>query len=150
MTLETCRAALTTKMSSSEGKVIGKNEEEYKWKPNYVYFEGHYYHMARFLFLNEGKVYRPGSSRMARWMASSQNDFYDKAHMFLKVDGKSTAVVIHDYPAFYDESNDDFNIGRVIRLVKTINFQKSYVCFECDIDPQSNVEVSIALYEVIY
>ena len=48
-----------------------------------------------------------------------------------------------------NESNDDFNIGRVIRLVKTINFQKSYVCFECDIDPQSNVEVSIALHEVI-
>ena len=70
--------------------------------------------------------------------------------MLLKVDGKSTAVAVHDYPAFYDESNEDFDIGRVIRLVhvKTINFQKSYVCFECDIDPQSNVEVSIALYEV--
>ena len=85
---------------------------------------------------------------MARSMASSQNGFYDKVHILLKVDGKSTAVAVHDYPAFYDESNDDFNIGRVIRLLKTINFQKSYVCFECDIDPQSNVEVSIALYEV--
>ena len=85
VSLETCRAALTTKMNSSEGKVIGKNEEGYKWKPNYVYFEGHYYHMATFLSLNEGKVYRPGSSRMARGMAPSQNDLYDKVHMLLKL-----------------------------------------------------------------
>ena len=50
--------------------------------------------------------------------------------MLLKFDGKSTAVAVHDYAAFYDESNDDFNIDRVIRLVKTIDFQKSYVCFK--------------------
>ena len=64
--------------------------------------------------------------------------------MLLKVDGKSTTVAVPDYAALYDKSND---IGRVIRLVKTMNFQKSYVCFECDIDPQHHMEVSI--YEVI-
>ena len=50
--------------------------------------------------LNEGKVHRPGSSRMARWMALTQNDFCDNVHMLLKVDGKIMAVAIYDYAAF--------------------------------------------------
>ena len=68
--------------------------------------------------------------------------------MLLKADGKSLAVV-YDYAAFYYESNDNFNIGRFIRLVKSINFKKSYACLEYHIDPQSNTEVSKALYAVI-
>ena len=60
-----------------------------------------------------------------------------------------TRVAVHEYAAFYDESNDNFNTGRVVWLVKTINFHKSYVCFQCDIDLQSNVEASIAMHQGI-
>ena len=150
ISLDTCRAAMTmAKTSGSNTKASTKREEtEYKWKPNYVFFEGHYYHISRFLSLNEGKVYRADSSRMGKWMATSQQDFYNKAHQLLTIEGKSTSVAVHDFAAFYEESTESFSVGKVIPLVKTMNYQKSYVCFECDIDPKSNVEVCINLFHI--
>ena len=43
----------------------GTNAEhctDYSIRPNYVDYEGQYFHMAEFLSLQEGKVYRPGMS----------------------------------------------------------------------------------------
>ena len=34
--------------------------------------------MAEYLSLQEGKVYRPATSRLARWMELARNDFYEK------------------------------------------------------------------------
>ena len=152
ISLDTCRAAMTmANTSGSNAKASTTREEtEFKWKPNYVFFEGHYYHISRFLSLNEGKVYRADSSRMGRWMATSQQDFYDKVHQLLTIKGKSTSVAVHGFAVFYEESTDSFSVGKVIRLVKTMNYQKSYVCFECDIDPKSNIEVCINLFHIHY
>ena len=47
-------------------------------RPNYVEYEGEYYHIAEFLSLHQGKVYNPSASRMSRWMAVSRNDFYER------------------------------------------------------------------------
>jgi len=55
-----------------------KHQTDYSIRPNYVEHEGQYCHMAEFLSLQEGKVYRPATSRLARWMESARNDFYEK------------------------------------------------------------------------
>ena len=35
-------------------------------RPNYVKYQGEYYHIAEFLSLQQGKVYQPSTSRMSR------------------------------------------------------------------------------------
>lgn len=54
-----------------------KHQTDYSICPNYVEHEGQYYHMAEFLSLQEGKVYHPATSRLACWMESARNDFYE-------------------------------------------------------------------------
>ena len=51
---------------------------DYSIRLNYVEYEGQFYHIAEFLSLQEGKVYRPATSRLARWMESATNDFYEQ------------------------------------------------------------------------
>ena len=58
--------------------------------PNYVEYEGQFFHIAEFLSLQQGKVYRPMASRLARWIASARNDFYEnieKAVCLFQVSG---------------------------------------------------------------
>ena len=42
--------------------------------PNYVEYEGEYYHIAKFLSLQPGKTYNPSTSRLARWMAVARTN----------------------------------------------------------------------------
>ena len=44
---------------------------DYSIRPNYVEYDGQFYHIAEFLSLQEGKVYRPATSRLARSMESA-------------------------------------------------------------------------------
>lgn len=70
----------------SEGKRLRRSayhegssfETESPIPPNYVEYEGEYYHIAQFLSLRQGKVYSPSTSRMARWMAVARSSFYEK------------------------------------------------------------------------
>ena len=55
--------------------------------------------MAEFLSLQEGKVYRPATSRLARWMESARNDFYEKIEKLVDPQRVETGTYLNDIVA---------------------------------------------------
>ena len=70
---------LPKRLRVSKKSTSAKHQTDYSIRPNYVEHEGQYYHIVEFLSLQEGNVYRPATSRLARWMESARNDFMKKS-----------------------------------------------------------------------
>ena len=66
------------KQKGKTEKSSSKPEEDYSRLPSYVEFEGSFFHIAEFLSLQEGKVFRPQTPRISKGIASSQSDFYEQ------------------------------------------------------------------------
>ena len=74
---------------------------DYSIRPNYMEYEGQYYHMAEFLSLEEGKVYRPATSRLARWIESARNDFYKQVEKLIVPQRIETRTYLSDIVALW-------------------------------------------------
>ena len=70
-------------------------------RPNYVEYEDQLYHITEFLSLQEGKVYRPATSRLARSMESARNDFYEKAEKLFAPQRVETGTYLRDIVALW-------------------------------------------------
>lgn len=57
--------------------------------------------MAEFLSLQEGKVYRPATSRLARCMESARNDFYEKIEKLVDPQRVETGTYLNDIVALW-------------------------------------------------
>lgn len=57
--------------------------------------------MAEFLSLQEGKVYRPATSCLARWMESARNDFYEKIEKLVDPQRVETGTYLNDIGALW-------------------------------------------------
>ncbi|CAH3110627.1 unnamed protein product [Porites lobata] len=93
--------------------------------PNYVEYDGEFYHIAEFLSLQQGKVYKPSTSRMARWMAVSRNDFYERVERLVAPTRSENGLYFEDIAAFW-VPRLGMRCGLVLRLVRD-TFSKSPV-----------------------
>ncbi|CAH3175105.1 unnamed protein product, partial [Porites lobata] len=93
--------------------------------PNYVEYDGEFYHIAEFLSLQQGKVYKPSTSRMARWMAVSRNDFYERVERLVAPTRSENGLYFEDIAAFW-VPRLGMRCGLVLRLVRN-TFSKSPV-----------------------
>ena len=125
---ETCSAPSMQPKRKRSDKSSGQ-EKDYSRLPSYVEYEGHYYHISEFLSLQEGKVYRPASSRIARWMSSSQSDFYERIDEIISPQKTEKGIYLKDFASFWVQSKGLF-LGQIIRIVWSPSFKSSYPAFE--------------------
>ena len=69
--------------------------------PDYVKYDIEFYHIVEFLSLQQGKVYNPSSSRMARWMAVSRNDSYERVERLVAPNKSEDGLYFDDVAAFW-------------------------------------------------
>lgn len=91
---------------------------DYSIRPNYVEYEGQFYHIAEFLSLQEGKVYRPATSRLVRWMESARNDFYKQVEKLFASQRVETGIYLSDIVALWLLS-EGLHVSLVIRIVQS-------------------------------
>lgn len=106
-----------------------KLDKDYSQLPSYVEFEGNFFHISEFLSLQEGKVYRPQTSRISRWMASSQSDFYETINEIISPQKTENGLYVEDLASFWVQ-NKGLQFGKVIRIVWSPNAKSSYPVFE--------------------
>ena len=115
---------------------------DYSIRPNYVEYEGQFYHIAEFLSLQEGKVYRPATSRLARWMESARNDFYEQVERLFAPQRVETGTYLSDIVALWLPS-EGLHIGLVIRIVRSPSLKSNFPVFEWRSDSQKSEKVTI-------
>ena len=98
-------------------------------RPNYVEYEGEYYHIAEFLSLHQGKVYNPSASRMSRWMAVSRNDFYERVEKLVSPNKTDSGLYLDDIAAFW-VPGVGLKCGLVLRLLRKTSAKSKVPVFE--------------------
>ncbi|KAL9977288.1 hypothetical protein ACROYT_G014677 [Oculina patagonica] len=83
---------------------------------NYVEYDGQVFHIAHFLSLQEGKVYKPNSGRIARWMTTSRANFYDSIEKQTETLHSDT-LSLESYVAIFRPSTG-LVIGKVVRMLR--------------------------------
>lgn len=91
---------------------------DYSKRPNYVRYEGQYFHMAEFLSLQYGKLYRPSASWLSHWIDSARNDFYAKAFEFVNPQRVATWTYLYDIVAMWLPS-EGLHVGHIIRIIRS-------------------------------
>lgn len=117
-------------------------QTDYSIRPNYVEYEGQYYHMAEFLSLQEGKVYRPSTSRLARWIESARNDFYEQVEKLIASQLVETGTYLSDIVALWLPS-EGLHVGLVIRIVRSPSLKSNFPVFEWRSDSQKSERLTI-------
>ena len=115
---------------------------DYSIRPNYVEYEGQFYHIPEFLSLQEGKVYRPATSRLARWMESARNDFYEQVERLFAPQRVETGTYLSDIVALWLPS-EGLHVGLVIRIVRSPSLKSNFPVFEWRSDSQKSEKVTI-------
>ena len=87
----------------------GRNKGE--WRPRYVLWEGHYYHIARFLPLQVGKTYTPAASRQERWKSTNSTSFFER--LGCMHDGLKLGSFI-----VYQINKKDCAVGCIVRIAQ--------------------------------
>lgn len=90
-------------------EVSGRNKGE--WRPRYVFWEGNYYHIARFLSLQMGKNYTPAASRQERWRSTNSTSYFEK--LGCKYDGIEIGSII-----VYRVDKKVNGIGFIVRIAQ--------------------------------
>ena len=125
-------------------KSSSKPVKDYSRLPSYVEFEGSFFHIAEFLSLQEGKVYRPQTSRISRWMASSQSDFYEQIDKLISPEKTPDGLYLDDFASFW-VPNSGLNIGQIIRILWCPSYKSSYPVFEWKDSAQEKGSTSICI-----
>ena len=116
---------------------------DYSIRPNYVEYEGQFYHIPEFLSLQEGKVYRPATSRLARWMESARNDFYEQVERLFAPQRVETGTYLSDIVALWLPL-EGLHVGLVIRIVRPPSLKSNFPVFEWRSDSQKSEKVTIS------
>ena len=95
----------------------GSSSTEQPLSPNYVEYEGKYYHIANFLSLQQGKVYNPSTSRMASWMAVARSDFYNRVEAIVNPKKTTNGLYLNDISTFW-VPGIGVKCGQVLRLLR--------------------------------
>ena len=119
-----------------------KHQIDYSLRPNYVEHEGQYYHIAEFLSLQEGKVYRPATSRLSRWMESARNDFYDQIEKLLDPQRVETGTYLNDIVALWIPS-EGLQVGHIFRIVRSPSLKSNFPVFEWRSDSKKCEKITI-------
>ena len=101
-------------------------DKDYCILPSYVEYEGHYFQI---LSLQEGKVYRPASSCIARWISSTQSDFYERIDEIISPQKTEQVKYIKELASFWVQSKG-LLFRQVIRMVWSPSFKSSFPAFE--------------------
>jgi len=99
---------------------------------------------ALFLSLQEEKVYRPQMSRISRWMASSQSDFYEQIHKLISPERTQNGLYLDDFASFW-VPNSGLNTGQIIRILWCPSYKSPYPVFEWKDNPQEKGKTSICI-----
>ena len=126
-----------------------ERQTDYSIRPNYVEHEGQHYHMAEFLSLQEGKVYRPATSRLARWMESARNDFYEKIENLMNPQRVETGTYINDIVALWIPS-EGLQVAHIVRIVRSPSLKSNFPVFEWRSDSKKREKVTICLRVLNY
>ena len=110
--------------------------------PNYVEYDGEFYHIAEFLSLQQGKVYNPSSSRMARWMAVSRNDFYERVEKLVAPNKSENGLYFEDVAVFW-VPRLGLKCGLVLRLVRNTYSKSPVPVFEWKKGNESKEKISV-------
>lgn len=145
---DTCTAPklLPKRLRNSKpgSKTGSKGDKKYSQSPSYVEFEGHFFHIAEFLSIQEGKVYRPQTSRIARWMASSQSDFYERIDEMISPQKTDSGLYLNDFASFWVQDKG-LQIGKIIRMVWSPNYKSSYPVFEWKQNEKGKGKTSVCI-----
>lgn len=106
-----------------------QDRTDYLHLPSCVEYQEHYFHILEFLSLQEGKVYRPERSRMARWMSSSQSDFYDRVDEIISPQTTEKGNYLKDFASF-PIPNKGLVFRQVIRIVWSPSLKSSFPVFK--------------------
>ena len=117
---------------------------DYSKRPNYVLYEGQYFHLAEFLPLQEGKVCRPSASRLSRWIDSARNDFYAKAFEFVNPQRVANGMYFYDIVAMWLPS-ESLHVGHIIRIILSPSLQSHYPVFEWRTDAKANEKITMCV-----
>ena len=98
-------------------------------RPNYVEYEGEYYHIAEFLSLQQGKVYQPSTSRMSRWMAVSRSDFNERVEKIVSPNKTDSGLYLEDIAAFW-VPRIGLKCGLVLRMLRKTSAKSEVPVFE--------------------
>ena len=98
-------------------------------RPNYVEYEGLFYHIAEFLSLHQGKVYQPSTSRMSRWMSVSRSDFYERVEKIVTPDKTDSGLYLEDIAAFW-VPRIGLKCGLVLRMLRKTSAKSEVPVFE--------------------
>lgn len=139
-----CNAPKLLPKRRKTGKSPSEPDRDYSRLPSYVEFEGSFFHIAEFLSLQEGKVYRPQTSRISRWMASSQSDFYEQIDKLISPKRTQNGLYLDDFGSFW-VPNSGLNIGQIIRILWCPSYKSSYPVFEWKDNPQEKEKTSICI-----
>lgn len=117
--------------------------------PNYVEYDGAFYHIVEFLSLQQGQVYCPSSSGMARWMAVSRNDLYERVERLVAPDKSENGLYFEDVAAFW-VPRLGLRCGLVLRLVWNTYSKSPVPVFECKKGNDSKEKISVCFQVLSY
>ena len=98
--------------------------------------------MAEFLSLQEGKVYCPATSRLARWMESARNDFYEKIEKLVDPQRVETGTYLNDIVALWLPT-EGLQVGHIVRIVRSPSLKSNFLVFEWRSDSKKSEKVTI-------
>ena len=124
-------------------------ETEIPVPPNYVEYEGEFYHIAQFLSLQQGKVYSPSTSRMARWMAVARSDFYEKVEKLVSPEKTENGLYFNDIAAFWVPCIG-LRFGEVLRFVRKTSAKSAVPVFEWKKEKKQSTEKISFCFRVLF
>lgn len=109
--------------------IPGTSSTEQLLPPNYMEYEGKFYHIANFRSLQQGEVYNPSTLRMARWMAVARNDFYEKVEAIVSPKKTTNGLYLNDISAFF-VPGIGVKYGQVLGLLRKTSAKSAVPVFE--------------------
>ena len=94
-----------------------------------ITYEGEYYHIANFLSLQQGKVYNPSTSRMARRMAVARTKFYERVERIINPMKTKNGLYLNDITSFWIPGIG-LKCGQVLRLLRKTSVKTASPVFE--------------------
>lgn len=116
--------------------------------PNYVEYEWEYYHIAKFLSLQQGKTYNPSTSRLARWMAVARTNFYKKVEKIISPIRSEGGVYLDNLASFW-VPHVGLKCGKILRLVRKTSIKSTVPVFEWKKDQKATTDKVSVCFQVL-
>ena len=87
-------------------------------------------------------MYRPATSRLARWMESVRNDFYEKIEKLVDPQRVETGTYLNDIVALWLPT-EGLQVGHIVRIVRSPSLKLNFPVFEWRSDSKKSEKVTI-------